>query len=142
MVTFVGFPDWLERGEEDVREWLHMVARDHSCRIDHLQYSFVNDDEITRINTEHLKHNYATDIITFGYSEGSRVSGEVFISLDTVTSNAQGFNVSRSDELDRVMAHGLLHLIGFNDSTEGEKQRMREEEEKCLILRPKKLSNG
>lgn len=97
-----------------------------------MHYIFVDDAEITRINVQYLQHDYATDIITFDYSEGKRISGEIYISLDTLRSNAQDLNIDFHQELIRVMAHGVLHLCGFKDKTKEEKQMMREAEEKCM----------
>jgi rRNA maturation RNase YbeY len=92
----------------------------------------VDDAEITRINVQYLQHDYATDIITFDYSEGKRISGEIYISLDTLRSNAQDLNIDFHQELLRVMAHGVLHLCGLKDKTKVEQQKMREEEELCM----------
>jgi rRNA maturation RNase YbeY len=92
----------------------------------------VDDAEITQINIQHLQHNYATDIITFDYSEGNKISGEIFISLDTLRSNAEDLNIPFQQELLRVMAHGVLHLCGLKDKTKEERERMRDAEEKCM----------
>jgi probable rRNA maturation factor len=97
-----------------------------------LHYIFVDDAEITQINIQHLQHDYATDIITFDYSEGNKISGEIFISLDTLRSNAEDLNIPFHQELLRVMAHGVLHLCGLKDKTKEEQMKMREEEEQCM----------
>lgn len=139
MIQFLELPSILKGREREVSDWLVVVAEGYGSRIKGLVYHFVDDEEITRINVEHLDHDYATDIITFGYEEGKRVNGEIYIGYETVFENAKDLGLAEVDELCRVIAHGLLHLIGFDDQTDEEKQVMRSEEEKCLILRPKIL---
>lgn len=139
MIQFLDLPKVIEGKEKEVSEWLVVVAEGYRSRIKGLVYHFVDDEEVTRINVEHLDHDYATDIITFGYEEGKRVRGEIYIGYETVFENANDLGLSAVDELCRVIAHGLLHLIGFDDHTDEEKRLMRSEEEKCLILRPKIL---
>ena len=139
MILFDRLPAVLKGKESELSEWLVAVAKHHSARIKDMLYRFVNDKEIIEINVKYLDHNYATDIITFGYKEGKKISGEIFIGMDTVKVNAKDRGIDYNDEIARVIAHGLLHLIGFDDHSEEEKVIMRIEEEKCLILRPKKL---
>lgn len=141
-VVFSGFPDWAVRSQVEVEKWLGVLSLEYGRRIGHLHYSFVDDAEIVTINQRYLSHNYATDIITFEYSDGNYVSGDIFISLDTVVANSKTFKVTRTDELERVIVHGLLHLMGFNDKDEEERLRMKEEEDKCLILRPKIIGDN
>lgn len=86
------------------------------------------------MNREYLNHNYYTDVITFDYTDSRKVSGDVFISVDQVRNNSGEFGVSFSDELRRVMIHGVLHLLGFGDGSSEEKRRMREMEEEALHL--------
>ena len=86
------------------------------------------------MNREYLNHNYFTDVITFDYSEGESVSGDIFISIDQVRENAKIFAVTEEEELRRVMIHGVLHLIGFRDSTEAEKKVMQKMENDALHL--------
>jgi len=91
-----------------------------------------SDKYLLDINIEYLKHNYFTDIITFNYVEGNTVSGDLFISIDRVKENSKEFNTSWKKELYRVIFHGLLHLIGYNDKTVEEKKTMREKEDLYL----------
>ncbi len=86
------------------------------------------------MNKEYLNHNYFTDVITFDYTEGDVVSGDVFISIDQVRENALVYGVPEEDELRRVMVHGILHLMGFNDASKEEKDTMRELENEALNL--------
>jgi len=141
MIQFVNLPKVIEGCEQDLSDWLKACAKTYGSRIKDLVYQFVDDEEITRINIQHLDHDYATDIITFGYEEGKKISGEVYIGHQTVAYNAITLRTNELDELCRVIAHGLLHLIGFDDHTDEQKREMRNEEEKCLILCPKILNS-
>ncbi|MFM1792949.1 MAG: hypothetical protein RLZZ252_1303 [Bacteroidota bacterium] len=100
-----------------------------------LNYIFMLDDELLEINREHLQHDYYTDIITFNLSnDESTIFGELYISKDRIKDHAKTYEVSEEEELIRVMSHGFLHLIGFNDKSEEEALLMRKEEERCLSL--------
>ena len=95
---------------------------------------FCEDPKILEVNREFLKHDYFTDIITFDYCQGNRISGDLFISIDTVRTNAELFNKTYADELNRVVIHGVLHLCGINDKGPGEREIMEAEEDKALAL--------
>ena len=120
--------------EEKVKRWLEAVAEKHACTIGTISFIFCNDDYILDINQKYLNHDYYTDVITFDYREENTLSGDVFISLDTVQSNADDFNTTFEEELHRVIVHSVLHLIGFKDKSEDEERVMRESENKCLDL--------
>lgn len=139
MIDFVNVPNLLKGKVDEVRAWLLECVKGYDSKVKNLVYHFVSDDEITKINIKHLEHSYATDIITFGYAEGKKISGDIYIGYETVYGNADDLNIERLDELCRVVSHGMLHLIGFDDHTEEDKLEMRREEENCLILRPKIL---
>lgn len=115
-----------------VDKWLREVAADYNKKIGNLNYLFCDDAEILRVNREFLKHDYFTDIITFDYSNKNRVSGDIFISLDTVKSNSLEINTEYGEELLRVIAHGLLHLCGIDDKGPGEREIMEANENKAL----------
>lgn len=117
-----------------VSEWLKSVASGYGKRVGELSYLFCDDEEILRINIEFLNHDYYTDIITFDYTTGATVSGDMYISLDTVRSNADKYGFSYEDELHRVIVHGLLHLCGLKDKTEGERANMEEAENAALSM--------
>jgi probable rRNA maturation factor len=116
--------------------WLTRIARAYEKQIGELAYIFVSDEYLLNMNKEHLEHDYYTDVITFNYNDGDALSGDVFISYDRIKANAVEFgNGSVDDELCRVMAHGLLHLIGYNDKSDSDEREMRKQEEHCLSLR-------
>lgn len=117
-----------------VDRWLGEVAAAHGRRIGNLNYLFCDDEEILRVNREFLRHDYFTDIITFDYSHRDRVGGDLFISIETVQSNAEELGVSYDSELLRVIAHGLLHLCGIDDKGPGEREIMEAHEDAALAI--------
>ncbi|HEU4718673.1 MAG TPA: rRNA maturation RNase YbeY [Bacteroidia bacterium] len=125
------------RDKGKVRAWLIGIAQNHRYDILSLNYVFVTDRKLLRINTEYLGHDTLTDIITFDLRVGreKKISAEIYISVARVRENAKKYGCTFRDELHRVMAHGLLHLVGFRDKTSAEKERMRRQEEKALALR-------
>ena len=119
---------------KQVKKWVSNIIKNHKKKVGEIGYLFCSDQKILEINQEYLKHDYYTDIITFDYCEEDVISGDMFISIDTVTSNAIQFETSKEDELLRVIIHGILHLIGFGDKTEEEEKIMRKEENIALTL--------
>jgi rRNA maturation RNase YbeY len=117
-----------------ISQWLKQVLAGEGKKAGDLCYVFVPDGKILDINRQFLHHNYYTDIITFDYSTDKAVSGEMYISIDTVQSNAREYQTGFHDELLRVMVHGLLHLCGYNDRTKKERQQMRAAETKYLDI--------
>lgn len=115
--------------------WLKEVIKQYDREVGEIAYVFCSDDYLLDVNKEYLDHDYYTDIITFNYNEGSSLNGDLFISYDRVLDNAIQLEIDRFDELCRVMVHGVLHLIGFNDKTEEEEVEMRRIEDECLMLR-------
>lgn len=121
----------------EITQWIKTVAAVYEKKIGDIAYIFCSDEKILEINREYLQHDYYTDIITFDYSEGNKISGDLFISLDTVKSNAETFHTKYSEELHRTIIHGILHLCGINDKGPGEREIMEAEENKALALRIK-----
>jgi rRNA maturation RNase YbeY len=116
----------------DLKRWLEEIAQKHNKQIVRLAYNFCSDDELLRINQEFLNHDTLTDIITFDYSTDEQLEGEIFISYDRLKENAHIFNVNFNHEFLRILAHGLLHLIGFQDKDEKSKAEMSENENICI----------
>ena len=118
----------------DTSAWVKAVAASYGKKVGEVAYIFVDDEEILRVNREYLQHDYYTDIITFDYTEGDTISGDLFISLDTVRTNAEQFDKPYDEELLRVIIHGILHLCGINDKGPGEREIMEAAEDKALAL--------
>ncbi len=117
-------------------KWIQAVAQSYDFEIGELCINICSDETLLEINQRELDHDFYTDIITFDHSIGKQISGDLWISIDRVEENAQELGEDPNDELDRVIIHGVLHLIGFGDKTAEEAKQMREEEDKCLNLRP------
>ena len=115
--------------------WVKAVAASYGKRVGEIAYIFVDDEKILEVNRQYLGHDYYTDIITFDYCEGDVISGDLFISLDTVRTNAEQVGATYEEELHRVIIHGILHLCGINDKGPGEREIMEAAEEKALALR-------
>lgn len=128
--------DFTLKSEDQIIAWLQRIAEAENSSIEEISYVFCSDDYLLKINQEYLDHDYYTDIITFDNRDNPEdpIESDIFISIDRVTENASDQNVSFEVELKRVLAHGLLHLIGYNDKTEEEQQLMREKEEAYLSL--------
>lgn len=127
--------DFRFKGRALNNRWLRMVAESEIKRVGDLSIIFCSDNYILDVNMRYLQHDYFTDIITFDYCEGNRLSGDLFISVDSVRENALFYGTVFSDELNRVMVHGLLHLIGYDDHTEEDQKTMREKEDYYLSVR-------
>lgn len=119
-----------------VKEWIRDFVNYYGKEVGELYYSFCSDEYLYKMNVDLLGHDFYTDIITFPLNECETIlSAEFHISIDRIKENAVTFNRSFRDELHRVMAHGVLHLIGFDDLCEEDEMQMREEEERCLLMR-------
>ncbi len=114
--------------------WIKLVATSYGKKVGNLNYIFCNDERILEVNNEFLQHDYYTDIITFDYSSGKIISGDIFIGIDTVRSNADEFDVSFDEELHRVIIHGVLHLCGQDDTTDESQAEMTRKENKALKI--------
>lgn len=118
----------------ETTKWIREVAALHQMKVGDVAYIFCSDEKILEVNKEYLQHDYYTDIITFDYTEDGFVNGDVFISLDTVKSNAEEFGVTFDQELHRIIIHGILHLCGIDDKGPGERENMTAKENEALAL--------
>ncbi len=135
MIEFNDLPN--EFSEEGLSTWLKVCAGNLNVKIKHIAYHIVDDEKILQVNKDFLKHNYYTDIITFDFGTIKRLVGDIYVSIETVRYNAVKLNVAFEQEFMRVLAHGLLHLAGFEDQDAEKQKVMREMEDYCLSLRPK-----
>lgn len=119
----------------DNSAWVKRVAASYGRKVGDVAYVFCDDEEILRVNRQYLQHDYYTDIITFDYDEDDVLSGDLFISLDTVRTNAEQLGLPYEQELNRVIIHGILHLCGINDKGPGEREIMEAAENKALAMR-------
>ena len=124
------------RNKSRYSRWLEQVVLSEKKTQGEINYIFCSDPVILRLNKQFLKHNYYTDIITFDYSVKDTISGEIYVSADTVSYNALKFKCPPAVEMRRVMVHGVLHLCGYKDKTEKDRQAMRNKEDFYLNLWP------
>lgn len=131
----------------DTSAWIKQVAASYGKKVGSIAYIFCDDEKILEVNRQYLQHDYYTDIITFDYCEDEAlmgkpdtISGDLFISLDTVRTNAEQQGATYEEELHRVIIHGVLHLVGINDKGPGEREIMEAAENKALSLSPLSLS--
>lgn len=134
MIEYTYNTDFDLTQADKISLWLQNVAKSENFEISDLNYVFVSDEELYEMNVKYLNHNTLTDIITFNYVENEIVSGDIFISVDRVKENAVVFNVSFENELLRVMVHGLLHLMNYNDKTDEEQELMTLKEDEKLKM--------
>lgn len=127
--------DFVFKGKLLNNRWLKMVAESEIKRVGDISIIFCSDNYILDVNLKYLQHDYFTDIITFDYCEGPKLSGDLFISVDSVRENAIYYGAEFEEELNRVIVHGLLHLIGYDDHTAEEQKVMRSKEDYYLGLR-------
>ena len=132
-VTFHHLPKKIFRGKTNqLKVWLNQIAISEKKVIGKINYIFCGDEDLIKINKEYLSHDTFTDIITFDYGSANEISGEIYISTDRVAENATSFKVSESEEMIRVMAHGILHLCGYKDKKIKERNIMSLREDWCL----------
>ena len=135
MITFdIEEVDFKLKHKLILRKWIKQVVEGYNFKLGDLGYRFCSDERILQVNREYLQHDYYTDIITFDYCEDGVVSGDMFISVDTVKSNSELYAPSFERELHRVIIHGVLHLCGLKDKQPDDEKMMRAAEEKALTL--------
>ena len=120
--------------ETEVSDWLSKVILSENKTEGEINYIFCDDEYLLQINQQYLNHDTLTDVISFDYSLGNELSGDIFISIERVEDNAKDYKVPFAEELNRVMLHGILHYCGFKDKTEADEQFMRNKEEEKLKM--------
>jgi len=134
MTEFFYEGDFKLSSLDDYTHWINRVIKSEDAFLGNINYIFCEDEYLLKINQKHLNHNTLTDIITFDYSDKLAISGDIFISTERVRDNAGIFNKTFQEELLRVMVHGVLHLLGYNDKTNDELLLMRNKEEEKIKL--------
>lgn len=123
----------IKLDKKNIHEIISLIKKEMNLNVESLEINFVNEKTILEINTEYLGHKYPTDVISFNYSdESNNLDGEIFICFDVAEENAKRFDAKFDDELKRLIIHGILHLIGYDDGTKSKREKMREEEERLL----------
>lgn len=120
--------------KRETTDWIKRVAAKYGRKVGDIAYIFCSDEKILEVNREYLQHDYYTDIITFDYCEDNIISGDLFISLDTVRTNSEEFKTDYNEELHRTIIHGVLHLCGINDKGPGEREIMEKAENEALAM--------
>ncbi len=134
MIEFHFKSDFVLESKTQYSGWITRIIMSEGFLAGELDYIFCSDDYLLSINQDYLNHDTYTDIITFDYSDGKTLSGDIFISTERVNENAKAYKVSLDEELLRVMSHGILHLMGFGDKTDEERKLMRSKEEEKIKL--------
>jgi rRNA maturation RNase YbeY len=138
MISFNYEQDFTLQDESLYSEWISKIINSEIKKEGEINYIFCNDDYLLEINKQYLKHDTLTDVISFDYSVGNELHGDIFISIERVRENAQDFDVDFQDELKRVMVHGVLHFCGYKDKNKDDKKLMRlKEEEKMKMFHVK-----
>lgn len=134
MIEFHFKSELVIQNKPDYVDWINRVIISEGFSVGQIDYIFCSDEYLLELNKEYLNHDTFTDIITFDYTDGKIISGDIFISTDRVEDNARRFDVEFLNELRRVMSHGILHLAGFGDKSIEEKKIMREKEEEKIKM--------
>ncbi len=133
MITFNSETTFTLDNETKTSKWIQSIIESEGFEVLEINYVFCDDIYLNKINVEFLNHDTFTDIISFDYSLGNQIGGDIYISVERVRENAENFNVTFENELHRVLIHGVLHYMGFKDKTEKDKTEMRNKEEFCLL---------
>jgi probable rRNA maturation factor len=133
-IDFVYNTDFELSNKERVSDWVLRVVKSKGYKLGNIVYAFFNDEDLKDLNIKFLKHDYYTDVISFDETADQVVSGNIAISVDRVKENATQIGVDFEEEMHRVMIHGVLHFIGFNDKTSSEKKEIREQEALALSM--------
>jgi rRNA maturation RNase YbeY len=128
MINFNYETDFSLESEDIISRWIINTIESENYRLDEINYVFCDDEYLHKLNVEFLKHDALTDIISFDYSVGKNIQGDIYISIERVKDNSKDFEVSFEEELRRVIIHGVLHYCGYKDKTESDAQVMRSKE--------------
>lgn len=134
MITFNYETDFILKNEEKLSSWISNIIDLEESELGEINYIFCDDKYLHKINLQFLEHDTFTDIISFDYTLGKVINGDIYVSVERVKENAQKYNVTFDNELHRVIIHGVLHYLGFKDKTEEEKQQMRDKENTALMI--------
>ena len=134
MISFNYETDFKLPDETKVSQWISSVITSEGCQEEEINYIFCDDEYLHKLNVEFLDHDTLTDIISFDYSVGKTLKGDIFISIERVEENAKDFKVSFEQELQRVIVHGILHYCGYKDKSEDDVKLMRKKENFYLNL--------
>lgn len=134
MINYFSNNDFILKNKLKRKKWLKEVIQQEVCRVGDINYIFCSDEQLLEINIQYLNHDYYTDIITFDYKENQLISGDIFISTDRVKDNAVINNEDFDHELNRVLVHGVLHIIGYKDKLEKDIELMRKKENTYIDL--------
>ncbi|MDQ1168064.1 MULTISPECIES: rRNA maturation RNase YbeY [unclassified Flavobacterium] len=134
MINFNYETDFTLGDEQAFSDWLSAVIVSEKKKEGEINYIFCDDEYLHKINVEYLDHDTLTDIISFDYTVGNELNGDIFVSVERVADNAKDFNVSFAEELKRVLSHGILHYCGYKDKTEEDAQLMRAKEEEKMKM--------
>ena len=134
MINFTSKTNFQLRNKVALKSWIKKVVEKEGRKMKDLSFVFCDDMDLLDKNSKYLNHDTLTDILTFDYSENNNISGDIYISIDRVKENAKTYKVTFENELDRVMIHGVLHLLGYKDKSEKEKKIIRAKEDFYLSL--------
>lgn len=134
MISFNYETDFKLPNEDVLSKWISSIITLHNCKEDEISYVFCDDEYLHKLNVQFLNHDTLTDIISFDYSVGKYLQGDIFISVERVEDNAKDLGLTFKEELHRVIIHGILHYCGFKDKTESDAKQMRLKEDEALSL--------
>ena len=134
MISFNYESDFTLENEDAYASWIETIVESENKNLGEISYIFCDDDYLHNINVQYLNHDTLTDIISFDYTEGNIISGDIFVSIERVRDNANDFKVTFVEELKRVLAHGVLHYCGYKDKSESEAELMRSKEDEKIKL--------
>ena len=135
MISFNYETEFILKTEKDISAWVSFVILEEKCKLGEINYIFCDDNYLHKINIDFLNHDTLTDIISFDYSVGKELHGDIYISIERVLDNAKDFNTNFDDELARVIIHGILHYCGYKDKSAVEQTIMRAKENHYLSKR-------